>query len=41
MRNIKAENNYEKRNKLIRYGLGRGFNMDDIISCLDQLMKKE
>lgn len=31
---IKGSNGYERRQKLIRFALGRGFDMDDIRPCL-------
>ena len=34
-RSIKADSEYERRQKLIRFALVRGFSMDEIISCLD------
>lgn len=34
-RSIKADSEYERRQKLIRFALGRGFGMDEILSCLD------
>ncbi len=36
-KSIKAENDYERRNKLIRFALGRGFVYEDILSCLKKL----
>lgn len=41
MKSVKGTDDYEKRNKVIRYGLGRGFAMDDIISCLDKIAESE
>ena len=34
---IKANSEYEKRTKLIRFGLGRGFEMGSILECLKKL----
>ena len=31
---------YEKEGKLIRFALGRGFSMEEIRLCLDQLKKE-
>jgi len=31
---IKGRSEYEKNGKLIRYGLGRGFSMNDILACM-------
>lgn len=36
-KSIKYENTFDKRNKLIRFALGRGFEMQDILCCLDKL----
>ena len=34
-RSIKAENDYERNQKLVRFALGRGFTFDIIKQCLD------
>lgn len=34
---ITGKSLYERRNKLIRFALGRGFDMDDIMRCLDTM----
>ena len=34
-RSIRAKNSYELRAKLVRYALGRGFEMEDIDRCID------
>lgn len=34
-RSLHADNDYELRNKLVRYALGRGFGIDDIAKCID------
>ncbi len=34
---IKANSAYEKRNKLIRFALGRGFEMSDILEYMDKI----
>lgn len=34
---IKGESDYEKKGKLIKYTLGKGFKMSDIISCIERL----
>ena len=34
---VKGESKYEKKGKLIKYALGKGFKMDDIISCVNRL----
>ena len=36
---IQARNDYDRRNKLIRYGLGKGYQMDEVIQCLNALIK--
>ena len=38
---ITGKSLYEKRSKLIRYALGRGFAMKEINHCLDELLKNE
>lgn len=40
LKSVKGTSNYDKRNKIIRYGLGRGFAMSDVIECLDRLMSE-
>jgi regulatory protein len=35
-KSVKAENDYELRGKLIRFALGRGYEMDDILSILGE-----
>ena len=34
-KSIKAENDYERNQKLVRFALGRGFTFDIIRQCLD------
>ena len=36
-RSLKAESEYERRGKLIRFALGRGFEMDGIMEALETL----
>ena len=36
-RSIKAASSYEARQKLIRYALGRGFSIDAILECLEEI----
>lgn len=36
MESVKANSEYEKRNKVIRFALSRGFEMTDIIKCIDK-----
>lgn len=37
LKTVKGASAYEKRGKLIRFALGRGFGMDDVIRCVDNL----
>ena len=37
MKEVKAQNEYERNGKLIRFALGRGFEMNDILYCLKQI----
>lgn len=41
LKTVKGDSDYDKRNKVIRYALGRGFEMGDILDTLDQLQKEE
>lgn len=34
---VKARNDYERNGKLIRFALGRGYGMDDILKCLKEM----
>ena len=36
-RTIKGNSEYEKQNKLIRFALGRGFDMNNILKCMKNL----
>lgn len=36
-KNIKYANDYEKRIKLIRFAMGRGFSYEQAVSCLENL----
>lgn len=38
---VKGNTVYEKRTKVIRFALGRGFAMNDIIKCLDKISTAE
>mgnify|MGYP001149326364 CR=1 FL=1 len=38
MKSVKGKNDYDKKTKLIRFALGRGFNIDMVIRCVDKLM---
>lgn len=34
---IKGKTDYERRNKLIRFGLSRGFDMNNILNCMKNI----
>lgn len=38
---VKGNNEYDKRTKVIRFALGRGFNMSEIIRCIDKISTNE
>ena len=38
IKSVKGKNDYDKKTKLIRFALGRGFTMDLVIKCVDRLM---
>lgn len=38
-RTVKAKDKYDKRNKLLRFALGRGFSMDLSLKCVNKLIK--
>ncbi len=38
---IKATDNYQLKNKLIRFGISRGFEMEKVISVVDKIIKDE
>ena len=40
-RNIKANDDYERNMKLIRYAMGRGFTIDIIRKCIDNAEEYE
>lgn len=37
-KSVKAETDFERRNKLIRFALGRGFSYEEINKCLKQIL---
>lgn len=37
-KNVKGKNNYEKKTKLIRFAIGRGFPMDITIKCTNKIL---
>ena len=40
-KNVTAKSTYEKRTKLIRYALGRGFSMEAVLNCLREMEIEE
>jgi regulatory protein len=34
---VTGKSDYEKRGKLIRYALGRGFSMEEVMACMKQM----
>lgn len=38
LKSVKAKDDYDKRNKLIRFALGRGFSMDATIKCINKIL---
>ena len=41
MRAVKGNSEYEKRTKVIRFGLSRGFSMSDILTCLGKMPEED
>lgn len=41
LKSVKGDTEYDRRNKVIRYALGRGFEMNDIIHKLEKLKEEE
>lgn len=41
MRTVKGKDDYDRRNKLIRFALGRGFSMDASIKMVNMLLKTD
>lgn len=39
MRTVKGKDDYDRRNKLIRFALGRGFSMDASVKMVNKLLK--
>ena len=37
LKSVKGKSEYEKRTKVIRFALGRGFSMPDILECLGKM----
>ena len=40
MRTIKAKNTYDLKNKLLRYGVGLGFDFSDVNDLIDQITRE-
>ena len=40
-RTVKARNGYEKNGKLIRFAVGRGYEVDEVVRCLKQITDDE
>ncbi len=38
---VKAQSNHERRVKLIRFAAGKGYRIDEIIRCMDKIVKGE
>ena len=38
IKSVKGKNDYDKKTKLIRFAIGRGFTMDIVIKCVYKLM---
>lgn len=38
VKSVKANNDYEKRNKLIRFALGRGYRLDQILKTISKIL---
>ncbi len=36
-KSVTGKSDYEKRGKLIRYALGRGFSMEEVMACMKQM----
>ena len=36
-RSVKANTDYERNGKLIRFAIGRGFEMEEILRCVKQV----
>ena len=41
MKSVKAKSDYELSCKLIRYALGRGYDMEEIRNCLGELYRRK
>ncbi len=40
-KSVRGKDVYDKRNKLIRFALGRGFSMDSVLRIIDQLHRED
>ncbi len=36
---ISAKNDYDLKGKLVRFGVGRGFDLDDVLSAIEQVLR--
>lgn len=36
-KSVQGKSGYERRGKLIRYGLGRGFSMEEVMACMKKM----
>lgn len=41
MKTVKGKDEYDRRNKLIRFALGRGFSMDAVLKMVNKLLKAD
>lgn len=41
LRTVKAKNDYDKKNKLIRFALGRGYSYEQIQRCLPKILNTD
>jgi len=40
-KSVKASNDYEKKIKLIRFGLGRGYSLEQVQKCLSEILNMD
>jgi regulatory protein len=36
---ISAKNDYDLKGKLVRFGVGRGFDLDDVLSAIERILR--
>ena len=41
LKTVKGKDDYDRRNKLIRFALGRGFSMDAVLKTVSKLLKTD